>query len=79
MTTSAANPNRCITSTPMVVGLRRIGKRILDYHRSREAKEPMSKDQISITTEGVHQIEAAVEAESLTHSSLRTACTMVAK
>jgi hypothetical protein len=39
----------------------------------------MSKDQISIITEGVCQAEAMVGVETLTHSSLCTACTMAAK
>jgi hypothetical protein len=78
-TISAATLNKCTTSTPMVVSLRRIGKRILDHLRSKEAKEPLSKGQISITTEGACKAEAVVMAEAPTHSSLCTACTMAVK
>jgi hypothetical protein len=77
MTISAATPSMCTTSTPLVMGLWRTGKRILDHLRKKEAMEPSSTCQTSIIREGACQAETTVEAH--THSSIRTACTMAVK
>jgi hypothetical protein len=79
MIISATTPNRCIASTTMVVKHRRIGKRILDHHHNKEVKEPSSKDQFSIITERVCQVEGTDVGETPAHSGLHTACTMVVK
>jgi hypothetical protein len=76
---SVATLSMCTTSTLMVAGLRRIGKRILDPLRKKEAREPSSKGQTSIIREGACQAEAVVTAEAHTHSSFHTACIITAK
>jgi hypothetical protein len=63
----------------MVVSLQRIGKRILDHLRKKEATEILSKGQTNITREGVHQAEAVVAVETHIHSGLRTTCTTTVK
>jgi hypothetical protein len=73
ITTSAAILSKCTILTPMAVGLRRIGKRILEHPRKREAKELSNKGQTSTISEGARQAEARI------HSSLCTACTTVVK
>jgi hypothetical protein len=76
MTTSVATPSKYTTSIPMVVGLRKTGKRILGYPQKKEIKGPSITDQTSITSEGACQVEAAVATEAHSHSSLCIACTM---
>jgi hypothetical protein len=57
---SEVTPSKCIASILMVVGHRRIGKRILEHLRKIEANELLSKGQISIIREVTCQAEVAV-------------------
>jgi hypothetical protein len=79
MIINAATPSQCTTSIPIFVGHQKIGIRISDPLRKKEAKALSTKGQISIINEGAHQAEATVAAEGHTPTSLRTACSMAVK
>jgi hypothetical protein len=79
MIISAATPSKYTTSTLMVEGLRKIGRKISSHPRKRDAKGPSIIDQTYTTREGACQAEAVVAVEAHTHTSLCTAYTMTAK
>jgi hypothetical protein len=61
------------TSIPMVVGLRKIGKRISGHPRKKEARRPLTIGQTSITREGACQ--ALAEARSSIYTTRTMAAT----
>jgi hypothetical protein len=75
ITTREATPSKCTVSTLTVVGCRRIGIRVLDPLRKKEAKALFSKGQTSIISEEPHQAEALTH----THTSHHIPCIMAAK
>jgi hypothetical protein len=78
MTTSTATPSRFIALILMVVGHKRIRRRILGHLRKKETQEASIKDPPSIAREVAHIIVVAVVVEALTHFNLCIACIMVA-
>jgi hypothetical protein len=72
MKISEATPNKYTISIQMVVGLQKIGRRILEHLCKKDIREPPTKDSCRAAKEAACQIGPEVTAEAPTHSNLRT-------
>jgi hypothetical protein len=76
---SEATPNQYTTLIPMVADHQKIGRRALKHLCKKDILGSPTKDSFKAAKEVTRQIGAEIVAKGLTHSNLRTACTMAVK
>jgi hypothetical protein len=79
MKTSVTTLSQCTILTLTVVVHPRIGRRIMGHFHNKHTQGPSTRDSINTPKEAAQGVVAAVEADALTQSNLRTACTMTMK
>jgi hypothetical protein len=79
MTISAITPNGCTTSTLMVVGCQRIGRRATKGLHRKETQTLLTKDPPRTISRAEIQTVARGAAEAHTHPDLYSACNMETK